>query len=79
MNRDTALKNAKKLVDFLAGEGLTTREATEAFTMAKVIFVKMRDAAIEKQENTALADIAEITRAAEISLEGRSSKSEPEI
>lgn len=79
MNREKALKNAKKLVGYLAGEGLTIREATEAFTMAKAIFTKMRDVAVENQENTVLADIADIARAAEISLEGKSSRSESEI
>jgi len=65
MERKKAFKNAKKTVDFLAGEGLTLQEATEAVVMAKAIFRCLKDAAVERQKETALADI---TRAAEISL-----------
>lgn len=65
MEKEKAFINAKKVMDFLAGEGLTVQEANEAVVMAKAIFRGLQDAAIEKQKNTALADI---TRAAEISL-----------
>lgn len=65
MDKEKAFINAKKVMDFLAGEGLTVQEANEAVVMAKAIFRGLQDAAIEKQKNTALADI---TRAAEISL-----------
>ena len=65
MNRESAFKNAKKIVDFLAGEGLTLQEASEAVQMIRAIFQVLRNEAARKQENTALADI---TRAAEISL-----------
>ena len=65
MNRESAFKNAKKIVDFLAGEGLTLQEASEAVQMIRAIFQVLRNEAARKQEKTALADIA---RAAEISL-----------
>mgnify|MGYP006972692175 CR=1 FL=1 len=65
MDREKAFKNAKKTVDFLAGEGLTLQEAQDAVAMTKAIFRRLQDAAVEKQKNTVLADI---TRTAEISL-----------
>ena len=65
MNRESAFKNAKKIVDFLAGEGLTLQEASEAVQMIRAIFQVLRNEAARQQEKTALADI---TRAAEISL-----------
>lgn len=65
MNKENTFKNAKKTVDFLAKEGLTLQEANDAVVMAKAIFRGLQEAAVEKQKETALADI---TRAAEISL-----------
>lgn len=65
MNNKRAFENAKKAIDFLAGEGLTVQEANEAVLVAKAIFRGLQEAAVEKQKKTALADI---TRAAEISL-----------
>lgn len=65
MDNKKAFQNAKKTIDFLAGEGLTLQEANEAVAMAKAIFRCLQDAAVKKQKETALADI---TRAAEISL-----------
>ncbi len=65
MSKEVAFKNAQKTIDFLAGEGLTLQEANEAVLMARAIFRGLQEAAVEKQKKTALADI---TRAAEISL-----------
>ena len=65
MDKKQAFINAIKTMHFLAGEGLTLREANEAVIMAKAIFRGLQEAAVEKQRDTALADIA---RAAEISL-----------
>lgn len=65
MDKEKAFSNAKKTIDFLAREGLTLQEANEAVVMARAIFRGLQDAAVKKQEKTALADIA---RAAEISL-----------
>lgn len=65
MDKEKTFKNAKKAIDFLAGEGLTLQEANEAVIMAKAIFRGLQNAVVEKQKETALTDI---TRAAEISL-----------
>ena len=65
MNKEAAFQNAKKIVDSLAEEGLTFQEATDTIFMAKVILRSLQEAEVEKQKNTALADI---TRAAQISL-----------
>jgi len=65
MDKENAFKNAKKTIDFLAGEGLTLQEANEAVLMAKAIFRGLQEAEVEKQKKTALADI---TKAAKISL-----------
>ena len=65
MNKENAFKNAQKIMDLLAKEGLTLQEANEAVVMTKVIFRGLQEAAVDKQKETALADI---TRAAEISL-----------
>ena len=65
MNKEAAFQNAKKIVDSLAEEGLTIQEATDTIFMAKVILRSLQEAEVEKQKNTALADI---TRAAQISL-----------
>jgi len=65
MNKEKTFKNARKTIDFLAEEGLTFQEASEAVQMIRAIFQVLRNEAARKQEKTALADI---TRAAEISL-----------
>lgn len=65
MNKENAFQNAQKTMDFLAKEGLTLQEATEAVAMVKAIFRGLQEAAVEKQKETALADI---TRAGKISL-----------
>ena len=65
MNKEAAFQNAKKIVDSLAEEGLPFQEATDTIFMAKVILRSLQEAEVEKQKNTALADI---TRAAQISL-----------
>ncbi len=65
MSKKVAFKNAKKTIDFLAGEGLTFQDANDAVLTAKAIFRGLQEAALEKQKKTALADI---TKAAEISL-----------
>lgn len=65
MDREKAFKNAKKTVDFLAGEGLTLQEAQDAVAMAKAIFRGLQEATVKKQKETALVMSA---RAAEISL-----------
>ncbi len=65
MDKEKSFKNAKKVMDFLADEGLTLQEANEAVVMAKAIFRGLQEAGVKKQEETALADIA---KAAEISL-----------